>query len=278
MKICFVDNFSETDPEELIVALRDLGHTVTKECDETYDIIYCSSIFKMAETRQLKARYQHLKVVNYCWDFYKWAWEGKHDLPWQSYAPFLRDSDLVIVPSEGQQLRLKEMLDIDSVVVKTAIPMYEHEVTDERFVLDPMRYYPEENEKWAVQACEELGIPIIHSEHQYTQEEFRKLVHSCTFMTSCYREASTGGLTLIEGLYNGKPSLTSNSPYQGAKDYLGQYGTYFQYDDYKDLKAKIKAMWEKPPVYDLKEVRQYTQQFTNRAMAQKLQEVLCKLI
>ena len=152
-------------------------------------------------------------------------------------------NNTVIVPSHAQQLRLKELLGVESHVVKTGFPTWDAEVTDEGFILDPVRYYPEENRDWAERAAQELGIPIVHSEHQFSLEEFRKLVSSCTFMTCCYREASTGGLTLGEGLYLGKPSLVSDSPYMGAKDYLGEFGTYFKHDDFEDLKEKMKEMW-----------------------------------
>lgn len=275
MKICFVENFSEANPEGFMKALVDRGHKVTKECDETYDVIYCASIVKMNEALNKKASFPRVPLVNYCWDYYKWAHEGKHkSLNWIQYAKFLERSDAILVPSHGQQKRLKELLGLDSYVVETAVDVYEHPVKDDRFVLDPVRYYPEENEKWVEQACAELGIPCIHSEHQYSQEEFRRLVHSCTFMTCAYREASTGGLTLIEGLWNGKPSLVSNSPYMGASDYIGDFGTYFQYDDFEDLKCKIKEMFFNTPKIDVSKARNYISgKLTNEVMAEKIEKI-----
>lgn len=280
MKICFVDNFSETSSSGLIAELIKRGHTVTKGCDRTYDVIFCGSIVKMEETLAIKLRYPHIPLVNYCWDYYKWAHEGKHKyLNWPKYAAYLKKSAAILVPSHGQQKRLKELLDLDSHVVETSIEVYDHPVSDERFVLDPVRYYPEENEKWVERACEELGIKCVHSEHQYSKEEFRRLVHSCTFMTCAYREASTGGLTLIEGLWNGKPSLVSNSPYMGAKDYIGEFGTYFQYDDFNHLKSTIKDMFFNTPKVDVSKAREYISgKFTDELMASKIEKILCEHI
>lgn len=278
MKICFVENYSEANPEGLIKGLIDLGHEVTPYMTNDVDAIFNASVVKMDVAIHYKLRYGHIPLVNYCWDYYKWAHEGKHSFNWPRYVEMLRMSDLIMVPSASQQLRLKELLDLNSVVVKTSIDVYDHEVTDERFVLDPVRYYPEENKTWVEEACRQLGIKCIHSEHQFSLEQFRKLVNSCTFMTCAYREASTGGLSLMEGLWNGKPSLVSNSPYMGASDYLGEFGTYFQYDSFEDLKSKIKEMFDNPPQINVQLSRQYiSQNFSAEAMAKAVEKHLCAL-
>lgn len=275
MKICFIENFSETNPEGFIKSLVSKGHKVTKDCDETYDIIFCASIAKLQEALSMKARFPRVKLVTYCWDYYKWAHDGKHKgFDWKRYVSFMQRCNAIIVPSHAQQLRLKELLNLDSYVVETGIEVYDYPATDERFVLDPVRYYPEENEKWVEKACDELGIKCIHSEHQYSKEDFKKLIHTCTFMTCAYREASTGGLTLIEGLWNGKPSLVSNSPYMGAKDYIGEFGTYFQYDDFQDLKSKIKEMFFNTPKIDVVKARKYiSSKLTDEVMASKIEKI-----
>lgn len=277
MRYCLVDGFSETNPEGFIEALIKQGHEVSNTCDDKTDIIYCASIVKADKAIDLKNSFPKAKLVQYCWDYYKWAHDGKHQgFNWGRYAQQLAQSDLIIVPSDGQKLRLKELLNLDSEVVETSIHTYEHAVSDKKFVLDPVRFYPEENKTWVIDACRELGIHVIHSEHQFTEEQFRDLVHSCTFMTCGYREASTGGLTLMEGLWNGKPSLVSNSPYMGASNYLGKFGRYFQYDDYEDLKKQVKDMWDNPPKIDVEEARQYMQEkFTHDIMAKRISK-LCE--
>lgn len=242
-------------------------------------MIFCASIVKMDTALTIKNNFKHIPLINYCWDFYLWAYEGKHDLPWQRYAAYLRRGELVMVPSSAQQRRLKEMLNIDSVVVKTSIPIYDHPVKDGRYVLDPVRYYHHDpNCFWVKRACEELNIPLIHSEHQYTIEEFRKLVAECTLLTCGYVEASTGGLSLMEGLWLGKPSLVSDSPYMGAKDYLGEFGTYFDYQDYEDLKKKLREMFDNPHKIDVKLTREYvSKNFSPESMAGTVEKYLCEL-
>lgn len=277
MKICFVENYSEANPEGFIEEMVRLGHTITPVCDETCDVIFFASIEKIEVVESYIRSSPGIPLVIYCWDYYKWAHEGKHRIDWKPYADLLKKAALILVPSKGQQLRLKELLGLRSTVCACSITTYEHPVQDKRYVLDPVRYYPEENQYWVEEACKELGIPVIHSEHGYTEEEFKDLVHNCTFMTCAYREASTGGLSLMEGLYNGKLSLVSNSPYMGAIDYLGQFGTYFQYDDFDDLKKKIRELWECPPDIDIKEVREYMQYFSHKTFAERIIKNICDL-
>jgi len=279
IKICFVnlyfvEKFSEGDTDRQLVAMRKL-FTLTDL--ENCEAIYCASIVKMNNAMAAKLESGKPLVV-YCWDYYSWAHNGKHPgYDWLQYAQFLKQADLVLVPSSSQQLRLKELLGIDSTVVHTGIPTYDMPISDERFILDPVRYYPEENRTWAEEAAHELGIPVIHSEHQYSEPEFQKLVASCSFLTCAYREASTGGLSLMEGLYLGKASLVSNSPYMGARDYLGAYGTYFQHDDFDDLKRKMKELWDDTPKFDVDLARTYLEFFSYDEMARKIYEAICGL-
>ena len=61
-------------------------------------------------------------------------------------------------------------------------------------------------------------------------------------------EASTGGLTLLEGLQHGKVSLVSNSPYMGAGEYLQDNAYYFQHDDFDDFERKVLDLWNSDKV------------------------------
>lgn len=279
MNICFLEELNIITPLGLVDELRKLGHNVTNVADHNTDIIFNASVYKFLEVARQKSVAEKAKVLNYCWDYYLWAHGGKHaNYDWKGYSEMLKKSDAVIVPSSSQQRRLKELLDIDSTVVHAGIDTYEHEISDKRFVLDPVRDYPDdENCYWTRQACKELGIPIVHTEHGLSEEKFRDLVSSCTFMTCGYREASTGGLSLMEGLWNGKPSLTSDSPYMGATDYLGKFGTYFKYDDYEDLKLKLRDMFDNPPKIDKEEARKHMQNYTFASMAKGIHDVCVKI-
>lgn len=261
IKLHLVGNLSEGDTEAQI---KYLSHYFDLVSPEEADFIYLATFFKLEGAMNLYALHKKPLIV-YCWDYYLWNHgTGK----WPVYAAFLKRARLVVVPSKAQQLRLKELLGLDSIVIPSGVTPYEEEVSDNNFILDPVRYYPEENERWVEKAASELGIPFIHSEHQYSRADFQKLVASCTFLTCAYREASTGGLSLMEGLYLGKPVLVSNSPYMGAVDYLGDKGYYFQYDDYQDLKEKMKYLWETRP--KVKGYRSYVDRFNYGRMAKKL--------
>ena len=170
MKLHFVEKFSEGDRDDQLEAIKK-HFTLVNE--EDADVIFCASISVMDKAINIK-RNTNKPLVTYCWDYYLWDHEGKHHdkNSWVRYADFLKQSDLVIVPSREQARRLKELLGIDSVVVPTGIKTYEGIPTDEGFILDPVRYYPEENRDWAERAAKELNIPIIHSEHQFTLEDF----------------------------------------------------------------------------------------------------------
>lgn len=270
MRTHFVEKFTEGDKDAQLEAMRAAGFEFVPL--EDAELLYCASIAKMDEAIRAK-RNRNLPLAVYCWDYYLWA-HGQVNMSgdWNRYADFLRMADLIFVPSEGQKRRLKELLDLDSVVVHTGIPVYEMETSDGGYILDPVRYYPEENRTWAEDAAKELGIPIIHSEHGYSQEEFRKLVANCTFLTCAYREASTGGLSLMEGLYLGKPSLVSDSPYMGASDYLGPLGNYFRFDDFENLKLRMKWMWDNRPFIPLDLARSRVAMFSYEAMATNLYE------
>lgn len=274
IKIHFVERFSEGDTDKQVEAMRLFFDFVSLEDCE---YIYCASINSLNSVIIAK-NISNKPVIVYCWDYYLWAHEGKSPwYEWAKYAELMQSAFLVIVPSSGQQKRLKELLGIDSVVIKTGIFVYEHKTKDCGYVLDPVRDYPEENLGWIQKACDELNIPYIHTEHGYSQEEFRKLVSECTFMTCAYREASTGGLTLMEGLWNGKRSLVSNSPYMGAKDYLGPFGEYFQYDSFEDLKKKIEEMWTNREEIDIKKARQYIlTYFSFDQMAKGMYNTICE--
>lgn len=249
-----VNHKTEGDTSEQLDALR--KHFELVDNAKKADVIFLGAF------RQTKLAARDIKVnpnkplIVFCWDYYKWIHDQEIS-EWKDYAKLLEKAKLIIVPSEAQKRALKDLLGLESVVVRSGIKTYEHAISDEDFVLDPLRYYPFPQAKWAEQAGEELGIPVVHSEHQFTEEAFRKLVASCSFMTNCVPEASTGGLTLCEGLYLGKPSLVSDSKYQGANSYLQDFGTYFEYNNYEDFKEKFQKMWDERPKHDIEKAREY---------------------
>ena len=277
MNLYFVGKDTEGDKEEQLAAFRD---TFKLTDLDNADIIYCASINQTNKAR-LAHKQTGKRLAVYCWDYYKWAHEGKHHgvWDWKTYADLLKSADIIFVPSQAQRLRLRELLSLDSHVVLSGVRRFNNKVKDLDFILDPVRYYPDETSKWAVRAAEQLNIPIVHSEHQYSEKEFRELVAACSFMTSTVNEASTGGLTLTEGMWLGKQSLVSNSPYMGAKDYLKTNACYFQHDDYDDLVKQMDLMWKDRPVLRLAEVRDMMdKELTFQRMADQIYRYLFKML
>lgn len=275
IKLYFINQFSEGDREEQAEAM---GKYFQLTLLDEADVIFCGSIMTMDTARKAKTETSKPLAV-YCWDYYTWAHEGKHHLNWPAYADLLRMADIIFVPSNAQKLLLKKLLNLESVVVRSGIKTYEHKITDAGFILDPLRYYPFEQAQWPERAAKELGIPFIHSEHQYSETEFKKLVASCTFMTCAVPEASTGGLTLSEGLWLGKQSLVSDSPFQGASDYLKNYGTYFDSSYYENFKNQMELMWKNREYLGFpKEMKEYmTKELSFDRMARELYEGIQKI-
>ena len=76
----------------------------------------------------------------------------------------------------------------------------------------------------------------MNDNHHRSEEEFQKWLAEANLLLCPYYEASTGGLSLLEGFNIGKPVLVCDSPYLGAKDYFGDNAFYFKNGDYEDLK------------------------------------------
>ena len=117
-----------------------------------------------------------------------------------------------------------------------------------------MRPYPyDKNYGWLKRACNELKIPLVEPNHKLSEPEFQKVIAECSFLCTEYHEASTGGLTLLEGHRLGKPVVISDSKYMGARDYFGDRAIYFNDNSYEDFKKTIKGVWENTPVLDREE-------------------------
>lgn len=279
LRVYFPELQSEGDSDLQTVAMREYMDFVPQYEAE---VIYCASIDMMNYALSAK-RSTGKPLVTYCWDYYLWAHnnirKGGNPWDWKRYADMLIHCDLIFVPSAAQQRRLKELLNLDSTVVHTGIRRFEGiDVRDDGFILDPLRYYPEEASGWAEKAANELGIPVVHSEHAYTDDEFRKLLATCSFMTCCVSEASTGGLSLMEGLWLGKPSLVSDSPYQGARDYLGDLGYYFTHDSYDSLVRTMKMIWDRRPTISQATVERHMKDYSFELMAKNLYEGMRRVV
>lgn len=120
-------------------------------------------------------------------------------------------------------------------------------------------------------ACEKLGIPYRMPKHELSYEEYQATVANCRFLVSPLYELSTGGLTLIEGYYLGKPCLLSNSRWHGGSDYFGPNATYFEHGNEQDFMDKLLAMWQNPPQLDVNECQRWVKDnFSDRRMIEDM--------
>jgi len=267
-----------------IPELRSRGHTVVENelKSITPDVIIGASISVINKIRHAQKTFPNVPMINYNWDVYEWVWKHPRGYDWKGYGELLKNSHEVWCPSESVVKRNFDWFKIGqdkSIIIKTFARLfdYEGEVKDQRFIYNPLRSIPDRNLGWLKKACTNLNIPLVQSGHRLTESEFQKTILNCSFMVCEYYEASTGGLTLIEGHKYGKPVLVSDSPYMGAKDYFGDRAEYFKHNDYASFEKKIKHLWENTPVLKRDECEKFVQQYTIESMIDKMEERLAKL-
>jgi len=206
--------------------------------------------------------FPHIPIISLTLDFYKTVWTAPnpHGYNWKLYKHYLNKSKELWCISNEVILRMKEE-GIDANKCKlmklwARFFDYKEKVADKGYILSPLRPYKwDKNYGWLEKACQELNIPLFLSNHKLSEEEFRKTIADCSFMCCDMHEASTGGLTLLEGLNLGKVSVVSDSPYMGASDYLGNLAIYFNDNSYENFKETIKTTWENRPVLDPNEYK-----------------------
>jgi glycosyltransferase involved in cell wall biosynthesis len=270
--------------------LRQLRHDVIiNDCDETCDVIISMSISQMPITKLAHKQYPNIPLFCYNWDIYEWVWNsspeqlaslGSITYDYKGYGELLAECKEVWCPSECTVKRMKEWFNLDNgVVIKTFSLFFDDKIIDNRFVFNPLRSIPDRNLGWFERACNELDIPFVaRGSDAVDWREHKRRISRCSFLVSPYYEASTGGLTLIEGTYLGKPCLVSDSPYCGARDYLGDRAWYFKHDSYEDLKKKIKELWDNTPQLDVKECQQWVKDnYSPSVMAEEINKRLLKL-
>lgn len=278
MRICQIASGSSiTDLSEMISAHGD--YDLSYDCDKDTDLIIGWSVTMMDLIEKAHNMFPHIPMVNYNWDIYGWVWEtpreGEYD--YKRYGELLKQSTEVWCPSKVTVDRQKQWFGVDGEVIITACPYFDAPTKDGDFILNGLRRLPDKNDGIFEQACEELGLPYKSPNHELSLEEFRKLEAECTFNVVPYHENSTGGLSLIETYYLGKPQLISNSPWQGGNEYIQDRATQFQWDDINDLKKKLKYMWEnrKPVAKDHKEwvEKLYSKETQGKRIHERLQAI-----
>lgn len=287
MKISWVTHIDASWMDPLIQSLEDLGHTIIKnQVDDSFDLLFGVTISVQGLIKTLHDSSPNVPMVNYNWDVYEWAYKNHNTsiFPYDLnlYKQLLQDSQFVACPSWSVVYRNEEFFDIPiekSVIVKSfarQISIDPSRVRDDRFIYMPLRQIPDRNKGWFEKACDELSIPYRISDKHLSEEEYADTIASCSFLVCPWYEASTGGLSLIEGISVGKPVLFSDSKYMGAEDYLGSYATKFKHDDYEDFKLKIKSLWENTEKVEV--ASNFLDYYKPERMAEDLLEVFKKCL
>lgn len=285
MKIWFPEFFTEAhrkpgEGEVLVEELRKFGIDCQLELTEDCSFIFCGTIWRMNKVKEERKRFPNIPTIHYNWDLYPFQLVELPDYKradpdlWDPYLDELKVCRDIWVPSVCTVNRTSEFVGRPSIVIKTSVrPWESNYVAEKDYAVDVMRRYPDPNCFAAKFNCDAVKVPIIQSKNELPWEKFKKVIAGCRFMISAYYEASTGGLTLLEGLWHGKPCLLSQSPRNGSVDYLGHgpWARYFRWDDPIQMRSQILGMYENPPRFSVDEARAYiVKNFSETAMAQRM--------
>ena len=238
-------------------------NSISSDCD----FLLATGQAELDRWRYFHSLFPHIPMINYTWDFYGWVYEDKRGwYDWHGYSEYMQKCVELWCPSNVVIKRLIEHHD-ESIaekctVIKTWARFFDADGIEPKhgdYILGPLRMPFDPNLGWLEKVCKKHDIPLFSSKHKLSERDFHKAILHCRFMASELYEASTGGLTLLEGLQHGKVSLVSNSPYMGASEYLQEHGYYFQHDDFEDFEAKILDLWNSDKVknVDLEKVKKY---------------------
>jgi len=251
----------------------------TKDCD----FILGASHSQVQNIIYVHNQFPNIPMINYNWDLYGWVdVHSTAGYNWKAYGEVLKKSLEIWAPSQEVILRTEEFFNLEKKcrVIKTFARLFDYngKIEDNRYIYQPMRYYKKDkNFGWLKKACLELDIPLYESLHRLSESEFQKIIACCSFMVTEYHEASTGGLTLIEGFRLGKPVVVSDSKYMGARDYFGDKAIYFKDNSYEDFKQTIKRTWENTPKLDLEMCKKHTDQYSLDKMINKMTKRMYEL-
>ena len=181
-------------------------------------------------------------------------------------------------PSDCTIRRMEEFFGCyNGVRIRSAVPYYDAEVKDGGYAYMALREIPDRNLGWFEQACEELKIPYKVSGQQLEYEDYKEVMANCRLLVVPYYELSTGGLSMMEAHYLGKPILTSDSPYNGGRDYIEDRAIYFRHHIFSDLKRRLNIMFNNPPK-PRKDHKEYViKNFSEKVMGRQMMERLIQL-
>ena len=257
--------------------LRSQGHQVWVEHPGSDripgkpDVLISMGVTIMDETFDALKRWPDVPLFCFNWDVYAWVWThprpGEYD--YRKYGELLSHAREVWVPSKCTGRRTEQWYGLKNWhVILSACPWWDYDdVRDDGYALCTLRHIPDPWDTMFETTCEDLGIPYRRTDHDLSYTDYQKAVAHCKFLVSHYYEASTGGLTLMEGYYLGKPCLLSDSEWMGGRDYMGDRAMYFRWGDETDFRAKLITMNRNTPALNREDCRRWvTSNYSDQRM------------
>lgn len=245
--------------------------------DNSYppDAIISMGIGAMEETWRVIEKYPRTPLFCYNWDTYEWVWTRprRGEYNYHRYGELLARATEIWVPSRCTGLRTQQWWGLKNWhVILSSVPYWDHDdVKDEGYVYCSLREIPDSLWDTLKPACREAGIPLEMSRHELGYPEYQKMLAHCRFMVSHCYELSTGGLSLLEGYYLGKPCLLCDSPWHGGRDYFGGRARYFQWQSVRDLKDQLLLMYREPQLYVEADHKEYvSSRFSDHRMIEDM--------
>lgn len=257
------------------------------------DVVFCGSIYTAPSVRDAFGRNPPVPVIHYSWDIYPFQLNNPDPREKARWAEYLRDlavADEIWVPSSSCIDRVYDFVDRTTDVTMIVPASFRHwDVPDRRpkdappaetYVLNVMRKYPDPNRDLCVETCRRLGIPLVETECRRPWGEFRWLVGNARLLVSPYYEASTGGLTLLEGYWHGRNVLLSNSPRNGAAEYFDRRAHYFRWDDGEHFASQLAGLWAvRPPAESETAAREWlAENYSEAAFARRVADGLRRVV
>lgn len=228
------------------------GVEATAELEVGCDVALCGSIFMIDVLQAKDLKRRGIPTTHLNWDLYPWQLTAEAHELWLRYVEEMKGSAAVFVPSEAVRTRTRDLCGgLDTIIMHPPAnpwelpkrPRPDRLPAPGSYVLNVMRPYCDPNTDAARRVCSDLGVPLVETATATEWDDFRWLVAGARFLVSPYYEASTGGLTLLEGMRHGVRSLIAASPYNGAGDYFGDLARYFRWDNRRDLRETLWGLW-----------------------------------
>lgn len=240
------------------------------------DVIISMGVAVMEETWKAIQKFYDASLYCYNWDCYEWVWANprRREYDYLRYGELLHLAKEIWIPSECTGKRTTQWWGLENWhVIRSSCPWWEHDnIRDDGYALCTLRQIPDPAWGRFAQACEEVGIPYKMTQHQQSYSSYQDIVAGCRFLVSDLNELSTGGLTLMEGYYHGKPCLLSDSPWHGGRDYLGDRATYFDHTSFDDFKDKLWEMFNTPKNVSDDHKEYITTNFSSERMVNEILE------